>query len=467
MGFLGFGRKKREEELQEVDMGRGPPRVLGAPPIERPVTVTEKGEGDDYEEMDAEEVGMEDIDMADTTTTAARPPPALNRATEIPMGKPGMTFEIRKRLWRGRPGTEVIDTVIDSEPPNRQYIEEELKGLYGGGLYMVYHNDRVIGRHKIEGVQRWQEEVEAEQRKKEATMDDGTPMSLQGLMWHMMKRTDTELAAIREENAKLRDAQMKAQLEAIRTELTMMRENSGMKAVREQLRELKEFQEFLPGYKDPMDKILDNPMVQKSINTFIEKASEVDWSNTALFQQPPPGAQPGMPTGAAAPPPQRNDYIASIQQMVAQRKANIPLPIIERAVDIALVHPDEDPNRNLGNATDVLSKLLDARRALAHLDESVIRGKSSDEDAAKFIVERFPAYAQYLLEHDHNAMVEFLDLFNDLPKMQEMITYVRRDDVKAHVENIIRIIRGTLNAPTTEKKPEVILQDMPRIEERP
>ena len=111
-------------------------------------------------------------------------------------------------------------------------------------------------------------------------------------------------------------------------------------------------------------------------------------------------------------------------------------------MDLALREPPDDPNIAMRDAIGNLDRILDARGALLHLKENVIEGDITDEDAANFIEERQPRYAKYLLKHDYEDLIRYLEEFDDLPKMRQTVQYARSVEAQDHTKTIIKIIRA-------------------------
>jgi hypothetical protein len=424
------------------------------------------GEG---EEEDEEEDEFVDAANYKPTRSQVASPIAEQRAEdeETDFGRVAVTFQIRKRIRRER-GMEKVEDVEDAEPPGREYIEREWKPVYGGGVYAIYKDSRIVQKVPIEGDPIYIEDIERKKRQQRQEFGDdagetGAPTML-GFVMTQMRKQETELAAAREENRRLADEARKAELSGIKEQIRALQEKGDDVDVF--LKKMSSYEKlvdrFRPKGGDTLDRVLDNPMFQRMADKMIEKLDKVDFSNPDLF---PKGGRPVPPGQAPAQPPgprvfTKPDYVAKIQEHTLRNRMNIPAPIIERSVDIAFMKPSEKPDENLLNSMNVLDKLLDARRALYHLKENVLEGTSTDDDAALFIIDKMPKYAEYLQENGYDQMMEFLAQFDDIPQMKDTVRYARTTEVKEATERIIANVRRKLS-----EEPGAEVPDLPGLEE--
>lgn len=472
MSFWGLGgKKKKKDEPPEIDMARGPPRY--STPNEEPF---EFGEGEDYDEEDDFDDGgdyediIEEIDMEERgpPTRGDRPPRRYSDVAESSWGKPSIDFQIRKRINRGKNMVK-IDSYEDAVPPTRDYVEREWLPVYGGGLYAVYKDNFIVEKFQIDGDPIYEEDIEKEKRRKKMEFGEEfeTDGSMLGFVMMMMKKQESELADTRSNLDEARRDAHKAELESIRAEIRAMgKQDNDVTSFMKQMDLYERLADRFDRGDDSVDKLLNSPMVQRAANTMIDKLGEVDFSDPNLFapRVMVPGQQPQGPNQVQPTPMDRANIIAGIQQIVINKQLNIPDDIIARCVDLALIDPPDDPNIAMRDAISNLDRILDARGALLHLKENVIEGDFTDDDAASFIEERLPRYAEYLWEHDYEDMVKYLEEFDDLPKMKQTVQYARSDEARDHTMTIIKILRERHEEFEVPVEPE--MPDMSGMEDR-
>ena len=158
----------------------------------------------------------------------------------------------------------------------------------------------------------------------------------------------------------------------------------------------------------------------------------------------------------------KDKLVNKLMQLMQNR---VPKDVCELAVDVAMKYGKEKSVKGiLRNAVKVILAIEKAQDAATAIDNFVLSGRMTPKEAAEWLVEHEPVYAQQLAQTTYDEILAQVKPFTDNPHIKPLVEYYEQPEVKKAIDEVINELKNIYKQVNALEQEVSLQEEEPKTE---